>query len=78
MLCVCVRFEVSDRCCVCVSGLRQLTDDVCVCVRFEVPDRCSVCVSGFPTISCSAIVDLTKETSELDKLRKRLVDIVEE
>ena len=36
------------------------------------------CVSGFPTICCSAIVDLTKETSELDKLRKRLVDIIDE
>ncbi|XP_070193267.1 leucine-rich repeat serine/threonine-protein kinase 2-like isoform X2 [Littorina saxatilis] len=33
---------------------------------------------GFPTISCAAIVDLTKESPELDKLRKKLVDIVDE
>ncbi|XP_076447984.1 leucine-rich repeat serine/threonine-protein kinase 2-like [Babylonia areolata] len=33
---------------------------------------------GFPVISCSAIVDLTRETPELDKLRKRLITIVEE
>ncbi|KAK7465047.1 hypothetical protein BaRGS_00037786 [Batillaria attramentaria] len=34
--------------------------------------------AGFPTINCSAIVDLKKETPELERLRKKVFEIVDE
>ena len=40
--------------------------------------ECSHDVPGFPAIACFAIVDLTRETPELEQLRRKVKDTVDE